>query len=170
MFDENKYYSLLNSLDKDLPKRIDGSIDYTNATKAAVITIFIKYENKILILKRSDQVLTYKGKWNTVAGYLDQVKPIMDKVYEELREEVGISKEDINMFYLGDSYSFEDNYIEKIWIIYPILVILEKKPEIILDWEHTDYKWIEPSMISSYNIVPNMAKSLEMVIKEFESQ
>ena len=51
-----------------------------------MIICFVRYNDEILLLKRSDKVWTYKGKWNVVAGYLDEIKPLREKALEELRE------------------------------------------------------------------------------------
>ena len=149
----------------DLPKRDNDRIDYTTARKAPVLTIFIRFNKKILLLKRSQEVLTYKGKWNTVAGYLDQLKPLEEKVKEELFEELSLDEKDIESYYLGSSYSFDDNEIQKTWIIFPVLVELKHKPRITLDWEHTEYKWIYPEEIDQYDTVPNAKKSLQYVLE-----
>jgi 8-oxo-dGTP pyrophosphatase MutT (NUDIX family) len=161
MFDEFPYYSIIESLANQLPRRNDGHIDYTHAKKAAVITIFIRRKNKILLLKRSNKVLTYKGKWNTVAGYLDELVPIKDKIIEELYEELSILKKDIEMISIGDYYEFYDTNIKRIWIIFPVLITLNKTPDIRLDWEHTDYRWINLDEIEQYDTVPNLNKSLQ---------
>jgi hypothetical protein len=44
----------------------------------------------------------------------------------------------------GDSHTIVDKDINKTWIIHPILVSLNKKPEIVIDWEHTEFAWIDP--------------------------
>lgn len=150
----------LKRLHKKLPKFPDGRINYTDAKEAAVLTCFIEYQGKILLLKRSDQVGTYKGLWNSVAGYLDELKPLEDKVKEELKEELGILEQDIEEIKLGQIFEFTDESIDKTWIIHPVLVKLETEPNIKLDWEHTEYLWINPEEITSYQITPRLDESL----------
>ncbi|MDG6217994.1 MAG: hypothetical protein QCI00_00945, partial [Candidatus Thermoplasmatota archaeon] len=80
---------LLEQFSKQLPKFPDGRIDYTSSDVAPVITVFITFENTMLLLKRSSNVSTYKETWNTVAGYLDSPnQTIFEKILEELHEEV----------------------------------------------------------------------------------
>jgi len=167
MKDEKEYYSLLESLSKDLPKRKDGKIDYTHAKKAAILTIFIKYQDEILLLKRSNDVLTYKGKWNTVAGYLDEIKPIHETIFEELDEELRIQSNDIENINIADSFCFKDKILDMSWIVFPALVKLSKKPDIILNWEHTEYRWINPLDIDHFDTVPNAKKSLILSLLNF---
>lgn len=160
---EKEILEVVKKLSKTLPKFPDGRINYSNSDIAPVITVFVKYKDKILLLKRSDKVKTYKGKWNTVAGYLDELKPIKEKVLEELEEEVGIKEDAISAIQFGEPYKFVDEKINKTWIIFPILVELEEKVEIKLDWEHTEFKWVKKEELDNFDTVPNLDKSLESV-------
>lgn len=159
-----KILKLVEELSKKLPKFPDGRIDYSKSDTAPVITVFLMYRDEILIMKRSDKVRTYQGKWNTVAGYLDEIKPIEEKVIEEIEEETGIVKSQIKSIKIGKIYSFTDEKINRKWIIQPVLVRLKEKPEIKLDWEHTDYRWIKKEDINRFDVVPNLKKSLNSVL------
>ena len=161
---EQKILEIIKQFDEKLPKFPDGRIDYSNSDTAPVITVFIEYQNNILLLKRSDKVRTYQGKWNTVAGYLDELKPIREKVLEEIREELGIERDNnILSIHIGEFYQFTDIEVNKTWIVYPVLIKLRNKPEIKLDWEHTEYKWIKPKEIKNFDIVFNLENSLEKI-------
>ena len=151
--------NIIQEFSKTLPKFPDGRIDYSNSDKAAVLTCFIKYKNKILLLKRSDKVRTYKGLWNTVAGYLDEPCTVKEKALKEVSEELGIKANIINIITLGNPFESFDIAINKTWIVFPLLFELNKEPEIVLDWEHTEYKWIEPSQLKEYDVVPDLEKS-----------
>ena len=145
------------------PKFTDGRIDYSKSDKAPVVTVFIKYKDKILLLKRSNNVSTYKGKWNTVAGYLDELKPLKKKIQEELREELGIGEDVMLSLSLGKSYQFRDIKIGKTWIVYPALAEL-KDDKVKLDKEHTDFRWIKPDEMKEFDIVPHLEKSFRAVV------
>ncbi len=160
---EEKILKTIEKFAKKLPKFSDGRIDYSNSDIAPVITVFIKSKGEILLLKRSNKVRVYQGKWNTVAGYLDEVKPVREKVVEEVKEELGISKDNISLIHMGKPYEFTDTEVNKTWIVQPVLVELKKRPEIKLDWEHTEYKWIKPEELKKFDIVSNLDKSLENV-------
>ncbi len=162
---ETKIIETIKNLAKKLPKFPDGRINYHNAEKAAVLTCFVKFKDKILILKRSDKVWTYKGKWNTVAGYLDDFKPIRQKALEELNEETGIQEKDILKIEICEPFEFIDEKIKRTWLVHPLLAELKQKPEIKLDFEHTEFKWISPEEIKDFDIVPDMAKGLKRVLK-----
>lgn len=154
----------LSEFAKTLPKFEDGRIDYSTSKKAAVVTCFIEFNNKVLLLKRSDKVSTYQGLWNTVAGYWDELIPLKLKVEKELSEEVGIKQKDIQKFKFAKPFEFFDETVNRIWIIHPVMIILKNKVNIKIDWEHTEYKWIDPDNITKYDVVPKLDRNLKMVM------
>lgn len=157
--DEQKIQETIEQLSKNLPRFPDGRINYRDAPVAPVITIFVQWKNEILLLKRSDKVRTYKGKWNAVAGYLDEIKPLKEKILEELREEIGLEEKNTQSMHFGKPYRFTDASIQKTWIIHPVVVELKKKPMLQLDWEHTEYQWIQPKNMKMLDSVPMLEES-----------
>jgi isopentenyldiphosphate isomerase len=156
-------FKQIKELSTKLPKFQDGRINYSNSEIAYVVTIFVKFEDRILLLKRSRKVSTYQDKWNTVAGYIDEIKPLKNKILEELKEETGIYEKDIFSYKFGKILTFKDNQINKKWIIVPCIIVLNNQPNIKLDWEHIEYIWIKPQEISNYDTVPNLKKSYEKI-------
>jgi 8-oxo-dGTP pyrophosphatase MutT (NUDIX family) len=159
---EEELHQLLMSFSKKLPHFSDGRIDYSQSDIAPVITVFIACQNEFLLLKRSNAVRTYKEKWNTVAGYLDNPKQnIFEKMLEELKEELNITRRNISSYSYGKSYQFTDKDNNKTWIVHPSLVMLSQKPVIKLNWEHSTFKWITIDEIDDYDTVPNLKESME---------
>ena len=162
---EESAEALLERFSKQLPKFPDGRIDYSSSDVAPVITVFITFQNTMLLLKRSSNVSTYKEKWNTIAGYLDNPKQtIFEKILEELLEEVRIEKNHIASYSLGSIYQFIDEKVNKTWIVHPAVVALLEKPTIQLNDEHTEYRWITFEEIEHYDTVPNLKKSMMKAI------
>jgi ADP-ribose pyrophosphatase YjhB (NUDIX family) len=162
---EKKLLKVLERLSETLPKFPDGRIDYSSSEIAPVITIFVRYGSKILLLRRSDRVSTYRGKWNTVAGYLDELKPLKEKILEELREEIGIDEKLISSIEVGEFFEFKDREIGRRWIVTPALVELIEKPNIKLNWEHSEYRWIEPNEMDRFDTVPNLDTGLKRILQ-----
>ena len=59
-------------------------------------------------------------------------------------------------------YSFRDEKLGREWIRNLYLVELST-PEIKLDWEHTDYRWISPDEIDNFETTPGLTKDLKKV-------
>lgn len=148
-----------------LPKFSDGRIDYSNSDTAPVVTVFVEFEDKILLLKRSDKVRTYRGLWNAVAGYIDEDVPIEEIAKKEIEEELGIYESQIENIKCVESFKIFDKAINKRWIVFPVLATLKFIPEIKLDWEHSEYIWVEPSAVQNYKVVFKLENSLKRVLK-----
>jgi 8-oxo-dGTP pyrophosphatase MutT (NUDIX family) len=122
----------------------------------AVTCLLINDEGKLLILKRSNKVRTYRGLWGGVAGYVEENEDPYDTAVKEIREEVGIKEENVSLIKNLDPVEFTDFYNgEKYnWKIFTFLFKTEKKDKINIDWEHSEYRWIPPSEIKNYDTVP----------------
>ncbi|MFW6185723.1 MAG: NUDIX domain-containing protein [Halobacteriota archaeon] len=160
---EDKILDTVKELSKTLPRFSDGRVDYSQSDFAPVITVLVKFKGELLLLRRSSDVGSYQGKWNTVAGYLDEIKPLKNKVLEELEEEIGVEENDISSITFGEPWEFKDSNIGRTWLISPVLVELKRRPEVRLDWEHTEFKWIDPSRLNDFDTVPNLDISWKKV-------
>ena len=148
-----------------LPRFSDGRINYSSSDKAPVLICFVKFGDKILLLKRSDKVYAYRGKWSTLAGFIDEPKELFEKALEELEEELGILRENIASYHVGMPYEYVDQTAKKTWIRYPMIVELKAKPKIKLNWEHTAYEWIAPNDVSRYDVAPGFEETLKMALQ-----
>ena len=63
--------------------------------KLNVILVYNKEENKILMCKRKKE--PYKGKFNLVGGKVEQGEDKLHAAYRELKEETGITENDIKL-------------------------------------------------------------------------
>jgi 8-oxo-dGTP pyrophosphatase MutT (NUDIX family) len=133
----------------------------------SVVTCLLEHNGKLLILKRSDKVRTYKGLWGGVAGYVEENEVPYETAIKEIKEEVGIDKDDLRLIKKGNSVKVTDYYNGKKydWVIYPFLFTIEKKDKVKIDWEHTKFRWISPSEIKNFNTVPHLK---EIILKIFE--
>ncbi len=159
---EDKIKSEILNFHDNLPKFPDGRINFAGSDAATVVTIVLRYRDKILLLKRSGKVSNYRGKWHVVGGYLDDLKTPKDKVLEELREELQISEKDIASIELKEIYKYEDEVLKKKWIALLVLAELKHPPKIKIDWEHTEYKWITPEELGNFDVIP----FLDVIVKK----
>lgn len=128
-----------------------------------VVTCFLEYDNKILLLRRSERVGVYRGRWAGVSGYIEEGNTPYEQALEEIREETGLGGEDIQLVREGELLEVIDEEIGRKWIVHPFRFRVIRPEKIKIDWEHTEMKWIDPEEIAEYETVPKLAETWERV-------
>lgn len=123
-----------------------------------VVTCILEHDGKILLLKRSKQVSTYRGLWGGVAGYVEEDEDPYDTAVKEIREEVGITIDAIELMKKGDPVEFTDTYEGRRydWVVYPFLFHVQSKDFVQIDWEHEEFRWVHPSEVKRMDTVPGL--------------
>ena len=128
-----------------------------------VVTCFLESENKILILRRSEQVGSYRGRWAGVSGYVETTTDKQALV--EIEEETSLSGEDLKLVKRGKPLLIEDEKLGVKWMVHPYLFHIKDRGKIKIDWEHKETRWIDPKDIANYETVPMLKETLARVYK-----
>jgi len=134
--------------------------------EAKVVTCFLVRRSgggeEILLLRRSQQVSTYRGRWAGVSGYVEETDPLT-QAYTEIGEETGLAREDVQLLRTGEPLEVMDAEADRRWIVHPFLFEVEEPGRIRTDWEHIETRWIRPKEIFRYETVPQLAETLMRV-------
>lgn len=130
----------------------------THSTK--IITCFLRSGNKILILKRSDKVKSMRGLWAGISGIIEKNEVPLSRAKIEIFEELGINHDQIQLVKEAEEMRIvSPQYENHEWKIYGFLFDVIN-PKINLNWENSEYKWINAEEISNYETVPSLEKVL----------
>ena len=126
-----------------------------------IVTSFIKNNDKILILKRSNKVKSMKCLWAGVSGIIEKSDTTpLARAKIEIFEETGIDEREIELLKSIEQIKIESaQYKNHEWNIFPFL-FRTKNPEIKLNWENSEFKWIKPNEVVNYKTVPDLDKIL----------
>ena len=125
-----------------------------------IVTSFIKNNNKILILKRSNKVRSMKGLWAGVSGIIENNEKPLDRAKIEIFEEIGIKENKIKLIKNVEKVIISSpQYENHEWEVFSFL-FETKDVKIKLNWENSEFKWIEIDEIKNYETVPNLDKIL----------
>lgn len=125
-----------------------------------IVTSFIKNNEKILLLKRSNNVKTMKGLWAGISGIIEKNEEPLSRAKIEIYEEVGISENKIKLVKAAREIKIHSpQYENHEWEIFPFL-FEAKKPEIKLNWENSEYAWINIEELPNYKTVPSLDRVL----------
>ena len=126
-----------------------------------VVTCFLQFQGKILLLRRSEKVSTYQGRWAGVSGYVE--KSPDEPALTEIEEETGLGREDVRLLRKGKPLEVIDAGIARKWVVHPYLFQIADPNKVKIDWEHKESKWIDPEDIGKYETVPNLKETWERV-------
>lgn len=142
----------------------DGRVDYTNADVAPIVMCSVVYRDKILIVKRGYGLADANGYWSTINGFIDENKSIKNMARQELEEEIGLKINTQNIK-LGTSYTLKNPKEKRAYIVFPCLIITERKPKIVLNSENTDFAWISRSELENYHILDDLPEAVDAALR-----
>jgi 8-oxo-dGTP pyrophosphatase MutT (NUDIX family) len=102
-----------------------------------------------------------KNLWAGVSGIIekDDISPL-SRAKIEIFEETGIKQEQIELLKKSQQMKIiSAQYKNHEWNIFPFLFKVET-PKIKLNWENSEFEWINPSNIVNYQTVPSLEKIL----------
>ncbi len=149
--------SLLRQDDVCIVDGRQGSVEIHGVNEIKVVTCLLQHKDKILMLKRSDMVGSFQGKWAGVSGLVEEGESAMQAALRELEEETGVQSP--TLMRVGTPVRVRDG--SQVWTVYPFL-FNPIKPKVTLDWEHTEYRWLSAKDAQHLDTVP----ALDKVLKE----
>jgi 8-oxo-dGTP pyrophosphatase MutT (NUDIX family) len=137
--------------------------------QASVVTSFLLRtgpdgRDEVLILRRSGRVGTYRGRWAGVSGYVEGAPATaQEQAHREIREETGLTLADVELVRTGEPLTFEDPDLNTRWTVHPFLFRVRPGAAIVIDWEHTEARWVRPGALGRYRTVPRLKEALARV-------
>jgi 8-oxo-dGTP pyrophosphatase MutT (NUDIX family) len=161
---DQELYGFIDGLPQPISYFEDGRIDFTHSPRTAALGVFVVWKGEVLLLKRSNEVGSYPGAWHIATGYLDERGPIREKAEIELWEEAGIPADLIGSFTVIPVPTLAQDPQGRDLLLFNCLAVLHSKPTITLNWEHTDWTWIEPIDLCEHAEVPGIERALEEIL------
>ena len=125
-----------------------------------IVTSFLLNQEKILILKRSENVKTMKNMWAGISGIIENDEDPLTRAKIEIFEEVGIKENEIKLLKIGNEIDIiSPQYKNHQWHVFPFLFETYNL-EIKTNRENSDFKWINPVELKEFDIVPSLEKVL----------
>lgn len=105
-------------------------------------------QGQLLLLQRSEKSGA-GGKWSLPGGGLDKGEKSEEGILREIKEEVRIIVKDLQPFYIK-TYLDGDDFI--------VIISYQAKytsGNVVLNWEHDNFKWISAKEALSMNLTPD---------------
>jgi translation initiation factor 2B subunit (eIF-2B alpha/beta/delta family)/ADP-ribose pyrophosphatase YjhB (NUDIX family) len=155
-----------------------------------VVTVVLRNGTDVLLLRRSDAVGSYRGKWGAVAGHVAPA-PSEDAAdadgpstaagadqsagrgpdaaaREEIREETGVDPDALALVRRGDPFAVADADRGTRWLVHPYLFDCPTRA-VTINEETTEYEWVPPTEILRRDTVPDLWRSYRAVAPGVET-
>jgi len=136
-----------------------GTIELIGVAETHVVTCILRHQGKILALKRSDKVGTYQGSWAGVSGFVEKDEIPRQTAFKEIREETGILEPKL----IREAAPIPIRDRQRVWFVHPFLFEVGDM-EVRIDWEHTEYRWIDPKEAEHLSAVPGYLRVLRALL------
>src|SRR3989344_3218221 len=148
------------------PRFADGRIDYSKERVCFVLNCVVLYADKVLLTKRSADVIAYPNTINGISGFIDKTyMSIQDLARNELVEEVGAPIETIKKLVVSRSFIQIDNNINREWHIVAVLVEFSSIFDPKVNWENKSAQWYKIEEATEMALMPGFSETLDIALK-----
>lgn len=124
-----------------------------------VVTAFPRHRGRLLLVRRSDRVRTFPGRWAAISGYLEDPTPL-GQAYRELREETGLTEDRLRLVAAGRPLEVPSSETGTLWVVHPFLFEVDDPAAVRLDWEASELRWVTPEELEGLLTVPSLREAL----------
>ena len=120
--------------------------------------IFDKDKN-ILIIKRSANDRKDPNKWEIPGGKLDKGEDLISSKNREVKEETGLTIQQINPMVFANSYVIEDGGYKDFTYISIFSINKVKKGKVKISDEHSEYSWVNYNEMLKRDLTKEVRKA-----------
>lgn len=149
----------LRSGDRAIVDADRGRVDLPDVKAVRVVTAVLRNRGRVLLVKRSGRVGSFRGQWSAISGYLEGDEDPQERARQEIREETGITgarfRRSVPPIMTRDG--------PRAYVVHPFLFDVPMR-KVRLDWENTAFRWIAPGQIDAFRTVPRLKDVLLRVL------
>lgn len=125
-----------------------------------VVTVFLqRADGRILLLRRSRAVGSFRGRWAAISGFLERSPPLT-QARREVREETGILASEVRQIERGPPFEVRGG--GRRYRVHPFRFQV-RRVRLTLDWEHTTSAWVRIGALRTRPTVPGLEEAWRRV-------
>ena len=136
-----------------------GSLELPDVKAKRVVTAILRNRGRILIVRRSQKVGTFQGRWSAISGHIEGREDPKHRAIVEVREETGLRG--IVFRSAGEPVLARDG--ATMYVVHPFLFDAPSR-RVRLDWENVEHRWIRPEELHRFETVPRLMDVVAAVL------
>src|SRR2546427_10709735 len=136
-----------------------GSLELPDVKARRVVTAILRNRGRILIVRRSEEVGSFRGKWSAISGHIEGREDPKHRAIVEVREETGLRA--ITFRASGNPVLARDG--TTIYVVHPFLFDTPDR-RVRLDWENIEMRWVRPEELDRFETVPRLVAVVAAVL------
>lgn len=138
-----------------------------------VVTCFLRNRDDVLLMRRSDEVGSYRGQWGGVFGFVEPDsagggdRPPAAAARAEIAEEAGLLAA-CELVRAGEPFEVADENLGTTWLVHPFLFDCDSRA-VEPNEETVETAWVPPTEILRREAVPDLWTSYDRVRPMVES-
>jgi predicted aconitase with swiveling domain len=136
-----------------------GTLELPDVRGVPVVTAVLRNGGRILIVRRSEDVGSFRGRWSAISGYVEGREDLKARALREVREETGIRQARVR----GTAVPALARDEATLYVVHPFLVDVPSR-RVRLDWENVEHRWIRPAELDGYDTVPRLKDVVAAVL------
>ncbi len=128
-----------------------GLVDLPDVKGMPVVSAVLRNRGRILIVRRSEAVGSFRRRWSVISGYLERGDRPRNRAVREVREETGLRG--LTFRAAGDPILARAE--STIYVVHPFLFDAPSR-RVRLDWENVEYRWVRHQELDGFDTVPRL--------------
>ncbi len=137
-----------------------GRVSLPDVVEKPVVSAFLRNRGRFLVVRRSDRVGSFQGRWSAVSGYIEGRESPRLRALQEIREETGARgarfRKAADPLYTRDGPTA--------FRVHPFLFDVPSR-KVRLDWENREYRWIRADELANLDTVPRLGDVLDRLLR-----
>ena len=136
-----------------------GVLELSDVRAVPVVSVVLRNRGRILIVRRSEAVRSFRGRWSAISGHLEGREEPKRRAILEAREETGLRR--IAFRAAGSPVYARD--ASTMYVVHPYLFDTATR-RVRLDWENVEHRWIRPGELDLFETVPRLKDVVAAVL------
>ena len=136
-----------------------GALDLPDVKPKPVVSAFLRNRGRYLVLRRSERVGSFQGRWSAVSGYIEGHEDARHRALQEIREETRLT----GARFRRAGEPLVTRLGNTAFVVHPFLFDVPSR-RLRLDWENVEHRWIAPEELANLDTVPRLGDVLDRLL------